>query len=124
MPDGRDTLKRALEHAGFDVDYRGTGSRALTLAAARAPAVVISEIDLRGMSGSRLAGALGTTFDDGIRLIALTARDDSYDRRRSHAAGFDAPGETGRTSTGTGNDSAAVARVRCGTAQLSSRCAP
>ena len=89
MPDGRDMLRHALEHAGFDVEVADTGEQGLTLAAARAPAVVISEIDLPGMSGWQLAGALRTTFGDGICLVALTARDDSHDRRRSHAAVFD-----------------------------------
>ena len=89
MPDGRDMLKRALEHAGFAVDIADTGEQGLTLAAARAPAVVISDIDLPGMSGWQLAEALRTTFGREMRLVALTSRDAQHDRRRSQDAGFD-----------------------------------
>jgi DNA-binding response OmpR family regulator len=71
MPDGRDMLKRALEAAGFEVDVADTGEQGLTLAAARAPAVVISDIDLPFMNGWELAEALRATFGTEIRLVAL-----------------------------------------------------
>ena len=89
IPDGRDMLKRALEAAGFEIDVADTGEEGLTLAAARAPAVVISDIDLPGMSGWQLAEALRTTFGQEIRLVARTSRDERHDRRRSLEAGFD-----------------------------------
>jgi two-component system, sensor histidine kinase len=90
QPDGRDMLKLALEEAGFEVDLAGTGEEGLVLAAARAPAVVISDIDLPTMNGWQLAAALRRTFGSDMRLVALTSRDDLEDRRRSLAAGFDA----------------------------------
>jgi DNA-binding response OmpR family regulator len=90
QPDGRDMLKLALAKAGFEVDVAETGEEGLVLATARAPAVVISDIDLPIMNGWQLAAALRHTFGRVIRLVALTSRDDLADRRRSVAAGFDA----------------------------------
>jgi len=89
MPDGRDMLKRALENAGFEVDVADTGEEALRLAAARRPAVVISDIDLPIMNGWQLAAALRARYGRRMRLVALTSRDESTERQRSEAAGFD-----------------------------------
>jgi CheY-like chemotaxis protein len=88
-PNGRDMLKRALEHVGFDVDVADTGEQALLIVAARRPAVVISDIDLPIMNGWQLAEALRARFGRRIRLVALTSRDERADRQRSEAAGFD-----------------------------------
>ena len=90
QPDGRDMLKLALEHAGFEVDLAGTGEAGLLIAAVRTPAVVISDIDLPHMDGWQLAAALRHQFGNAMRLVALTSRDDPADRRRSATAGFDA----------------------------------
>jgi CheY-like chemotaxis protein len=89
MPDGRDMLKRALEHVGFEVDIADTGEEGLVIAAARTPAVVISDIDLPIMNGWQLAEALRARYGRRMRLVALTSRDERADRQRSEAAGFD-----------------------------------
>jgi len=88
-PNGRDMLKRALEHVGFEVDVADTGEDALLITAARRPAVVISDIDLPIMNGWQLAEALRARYGRRVRLVALTSRDEPADRQRSEAAGFD-----------------------------------
>jgi DNA-binding response OmpR family regulator len=44
QPNGRDMLKWALEESGFEVDRADDGESALSMAAARSPAVVIADI--------------------------------------------------------------------------------
>ena len=61
-PNGRDMLKRALEHVGFEVAVADTGEQALLVVATRRPAVVISDIDLPIMNGWQLAEALRTKY--------------------------------------------------------------
>ena len=89
QPDGRDMLKVALEHVGFEVDLANDGESALTIAAARAPAVVIVDILLPGMDGWELAQRLRDVYGAAIRLVALTSLGDPEDRAQSAAAGFD-----------------------------------
>jgi two-component system, sensor histidine kinase len=87
-PDGRDMLKWALEQVGFEVDLANDGESALTIAAARAPAVAIIEIVLPGMDGWALAQRLRDAYGAAIRLVALTSLGDPEDRAQSAAAGF------------------------------------
>ena len=61
----------------------------MTSAAARVPAVVITDIVLPGMDGWELAERLRDVYGAGIRLIALTCLGDPEDRAHSAAAGFD-----------------------------------
>ena len=89
QPDGRDMLKVALEHVGFEVDFANDGESALTIAAARAPAVIIVDIVLPGMDGWELAQRLRDVYGAAIRLVALTSLGDPEDRAKSAAAGFD-----------------------------------
>jgi CheY-like chemotaxis protein len=58
QPDGREMLKLALEHVGFEVDLANDGESALVIAAVRAPAVVI--IDIKFAADGRL-GAWATS---------------------------------------------------------------
>jgi DNA-binding response OmpR family regulator len=88
QPDGRDMLKMALEHAGFEVDVASDGESALVLATARAPAVIIVDINLPRMDGWQVARCLRKKLGLRFRLIALTSRDDPQDLTRSIAAGF------------------------------------
>ena len=89
QPDGRDMLKIGLEAAGFEVDLADDAEMALSTATARAPAVVVIEIDLPRIDGWELARQLRRLFGSRIRLIALTSRGDPEDHARSTAAGFD-----------------------------------
>jgi DNA-binding response OmpR family regulator len=88
QPDGRDMLKWALEENGFEVDLANDGESALSIAAARTPAVVIADIVLPGMDGWELARRLRGIYGAAMRLVALTALGDPEDRAHSAAAGF------------------------------------
>jgi DNA-binding response OmpR family regulator len=89
QPNGRDMLKLGLESAGFEIDLADDAETALSAATARAPAVVIIEINLPRMDGWELARRLRQLFGARVRLIALTSRGDPEDHARSIAAGFD-----------------------------------
>ena len=88
QPDGRDMLKWALEENGFEVDLANDGETALSIAAARAPAVVIADIILPGMDGWELAQRLRRIYGAAMRLVALTTLGDPEDRAHSVTAGF------------------------------------
>lgn len=88
QPDGRDMLKWALEESGFEVDLASDGESALSIAAARAPAVVIADIVLPGMDGWELAHRLRRAYGATMRLVALTTLGDPEDRAHSAMAGF------------------------------------
>ena len=88
QPNGRDMLKWALEESGFEVDLANDGDSALSIAAARAPAVVIADIILPGMDGWELAQRLRCIYGGAMRLVALTTLGDPEDRAHSAAAGF------------------------------------
>ena len=70
--DGQAMLKMALEHGGLTVHVADDAERALTLALAHAPAVVVADIDLPGMNGLELARRLRKVYGAAIRLVALT----------------------------------------------------
>ena len=89
QPNGRDMLKLGLESAGFEIDLADDAETALSAATARAPAVVIIEINLPRMDGWELARRLRQLFGARVRLIAVTSRGDPEDHARSIAAGFD-----------------------------------
>ena len=57
QPGERDMLTMALEHGGLKVHLANDGERALTLALAHAPAVVVADIDLPRTDGWDLRGA-------------------------------------------------------------------
>lgn len=88
QPDGRDMLKMALEHVGFEVDLASDGESALAIAAERPPALVISDIILPGMDGWDLAHRLRRRHGAAMRLVALTSLDDPEHRANSATAGF------------------------------------
>jgi CheY-like chemotaxis protein len=90
QPNGRDMLKWALEESGFEVDLANDGESALSIAAARAPAVVIADIILPGMDGWELAQRLRRIYGTAMRLVALTTLGDPEDRAQSATAGFNA----------------------------------
>jgi len=88
QPNGRDMLKWALEESGFEVDLANDGESALSIAAARAPAVVIADIILPGMDGWELAQRLRCIYGAAMRLVALTTLGEPEDRAHSATAGF------------------------------------
>jgi len=88
--DAADSMAVFLELAGFDTQVELDGARALDLAAASAPDVVLLDIGLPGLDGYEVARRLRTLPDgDRCLLIALTGYGQQDDRRRAHEAGFD-----------------------------------
>ena len=88
--DAADSMAVFLELAGFDTQVELDGARALDLAAASAPDVVLLDIGLPGLDGYEVARRLRTLpGGDRCLLIALTGYGQQDDRRRAHEAGFD-----------------------------------
>lgn len=89
QPDGRDMLKLALEHVGFEVDLADDAEEGLEIAEARRPAVIIVDIVLPRMNGWELARGLRLRYGADLRLVALTSLGEPDDLARSVEAGFD-----------------------------------
>ncbi len=88
--DAADMLSVVLALDGHIVKTAGDGPRALQLAYAFRPDVVLLDLGLPGMSGFEVAKALRASDTLGqITLIAVTGSGQDEDRRRTHAAGFD-----------------------------------
>jgi CheY-like chemotaxis protein len=87
--DSRDVLKLLLELYGYVVDAEPDGLSGIEAARAHPPALAIIDIGLPNLDGWAVAHQLRDEFDDHIRLIALTSRNQPEDRVRSQAAGFD-----------------------------------
>jgi two-component system cell cycle response regulator DivK len=86
-PDGRDVLKARLEMAGYRVDLADDGEVGLLMAAARAPAAALIDLDVPIVDGWSLAETLRQVFDQEIRLIAMAGED--APEAWSFDAGFD-----------------------------------
>ena len=89
LPDDRDMLRFALEHAGYQVDIADNEETGLLTAAARSPAAVVIDINPPALDGCSFARLLRQVFGQRVRLIALTSHGDPEDRERSRFAGFD-----------------------------------
>jgi DNA-binding response OmpR family regulator len=87
--DERDRLALGLEMAGYQVDVADDGEEGLIVAGARTPAAAIIDLSVPIIDGCSLAESLRHVFGEHIRLIAVAERDDSEERERSRAAGFD-----------------------------------
>ncbi|MGZ5010126.1 MAG: PAS domain S-box protein [Methylobacter sp.] len=86
-----ESLALLLEIDGHQVQTANNGFTALEIARAERPDVILLDIGLPGMDGYSVAQALRQ--DHGFErtlLIALTGYGQSDDRKKSHAAGFDA----------------------------------
>jgi CheY-like chemotaxis protein len=83
-------LTALLQWSGHEAHAIRDGGAALRAAERLAPDVVISDIELPSMNGNSLATALRHRYGDELRLVALTADDDSGSRKRMEHAGFDA----------------------------------
>ena len=88
-PDGRDRFMLGLEMAGYQVDVADDGEEGLIVAGARTPAAAIIDLSVPIIDGCSLAESLRHVFGEQIRLIAVASRDDSEERERTRAAGFD-----------------------------------
>ncbi len=84
------TTAMLIEQAGHAVRVAADGPKALTLAAAEAPDVVLLDLGLPGMDGYSLAGRLrALALPKRPLLVAVTGYGGEVDRTHSHAAGID-----------------------------------
>ena len=97
----RATLARALRSAGYQVLQSDTGEGAIKLARANAPAAVILEVPLPGLSGYEVCTTLRSDFGSALPVMFLSGvRTEWYDRIAGLLLGADdyltkpfAPGE-------------------------------
>lgn len=94
VDDNRDaatSLAMLLELAGATIEVAHDGVRAVEVAAAFRPDVVLLDIGLPGLDGYEVACRLrGEPWGKGMTLVAITGWGESDDRKRSAQAGFDA----------------------------------
>src|SRR5690606_16830237 len=90
-PMWRDAVARDVEAAGHEVvATAGDGERALRIAPAARPAVVLLDLQLPGISGVEVAGRL-VKNDPGVRVLVLSAsgeRADVLDAVKAGATGY------------------------------------
>jgi signal transduction histidine kinase len=89
--DAADSLALLLRATGYEVRVVGDGPAALEAAPGFRPDVVLLDIGLPKMDGYEVARRLRRDPATGdVLLVALSGYGQDEDRRRSHAAGFDA----------------------------------
>jgi CheY-like chemotaxis protein len=88
--DTANTLAMLLKPFGQETQVAHTGQRALQLAAAFRPDVILLDIGLPGMDGYQDAERVRQNEGlAGVRLVAVSGYGQEADRRRSERAGFD-----------------------------------
>jgi len=85
-----ESLQLLLTLRGYDVRTAADGLDGFRQALEWRPNAIVSDIGLPGIDGWRLASCLRETFQETVRLIALTSHGRVEDRQRSREAGFDA----------------------------------
>ena len=84
-------LRDVLRHRGYRVAEAASAEEGNVLAAAQAPALILMDIQLPGMSGiEALARLRADTRTRDIPVVAVTASAMDQDRARIMAAGFNA----------------------------------
>ncbi|NBU38609.1 MAG: DNA-binding response regulator [Actinobacteria bacterium] len=86
-PNLRRTLAANLNARGYDVDVAETGERALEIARATTPDVVLLDLGLPGMSGLEVIRSLRRWSN--VPIVVLSARDDEPDKIAALDAGAD-----------------------------------
>ena len=86
----RKALRRMLELGGHRVEVAGDGPGAVDLALAAPPEVAFLDIGLPGFDGYEVGRRIRAALGSRVLLVAVTARGEAEDRRRSSDAGFDA----------------------------------
>ncbi len=81
-------LRRTLEYEGYQVSTAANGEKALELALAKSPALVILDIMLPGMNGLEVCRRLRAT-NSATAILMLTARDTVADRVTGLEVGAD-----------------------------------
>jgi CheY-like chemotaxis protein len=87
--DSRVALRALLEVLGHRVEDADNGARALKLAAASAPEIVLLDIGLPDIDGYEVARQLRAAAEAPF-VVAVTGYDRPEDRERARAAGCDA----------------------------------
>ncbi|MEX1181915.1 MAG: response regulator [Gemmatimonadota bacterium] len=86
--DSRNVYRIMLEHHGFEVVEASDGERAVEIAIASMPAIVVTELTLAQMDGHALLARLkADPATAEVCVIVLTARALREDRERSVGAG-------------------------------------
>ena len=80
---------RAIEAAGYEAELAGDGEEALDRIAARAPALIISDLNMPGMSGIDLARRLSAPGPKRIPMILMSGEDGQALLQEGLNAGFD-----------------------------------
>lgn len=89
--DAATSLSYVLALAGYQTAVAHDGNRALELAEALRPAIVLLDIGLPHLSGHDVARRLREApWGQNLRLIAVTGWGNESDRAKSLEAGFDA----------------------------------
>jgi CheY-like chemotaxis protein len=87
--DAVESLAMVLQHMGHEVRTAADGPKALALAGAYRPELVLLDIGLPGIDGYEVARRLRKQAVAPMLLVALTGYGQEEDRRRSREAGFD-----------------------------------
>jgi CheY-like chemotaxis protein len=83
-------LEHLLKFAGYEVRVAGDAEEALQSISERVPKLVVTDVQLPGMSGLDLARRLKSHADTaGIRILAVTAFAMPADQTRARDAGCD-----------------------------------
>jgi signal transduction histidine kinase len=88
-PDAAESLAKLLRLAGHEVLVAHDGQRALEIAAADRPTVMLLDIGLPGMDGYEVCRRMRQQGFSKARIIAVTGYGQDRDRQRSREAGFD-----------------------------------
>jgi signal transduction histidine kinase/ActR/RegA family two-component response regulator len=86
----RKALRRMLELGGHRVEVAADGPGAVDLALGATPEVAFLDIGLPGFDGYEAGRRIRAALGSRLFLVAVTARGEAEDRRRSRDAGFDA----------------------------------
>lgn len=88
-PDCANSLALCLELEGYHALVAYDGMKAVEVALANRPSVVILDLGMPHLNGYGAATKIRTAFGERVLLIAYTAWGDDMARQRSKAAGFD-----------------------------------
>lgn len=87
----RQVVVTLLDLEAFDVDTAASVEDALELCAAKAPDLIVSDVNMPGADGFEFCRRLRSeTWSATIPVVLLTARDEATDRPRADEVGADA----------------------------------
>jgi signal transduction histidine kinase/CheY-like chemotaxis protein len=84
-----DSLEHLLVYFGHEVRTAGSGQEALSLAKDFAPQIVLLDIGLPDMPGYDVAKELRETYEEAVKIIALTGYGQEKDKLLAKETGFD-----------------------------------